>query len=112
MHERCDVPCNELTRLESRMNEYEAQNNSLQRNFDERLRAVEMSDAVQREQFTTILSKIDDLTKSTEAKIDKLAEKAESMEAKPGKRWESVVMCVITTICTAVLVFLLSKIGL
>lgn len=112
MSERCDSPCGELTRLEQRIDSYEVQSNSARQQLDDRLRVLENSGAVLKERYSTILSKIDCLTKSTEEKIDKLTNKVDAMESKPGKRWESVVMCAITTVCTAVLVFLLSKIGL
>lgn len=112
MHERCDMPCGELTRLERRIDEYEAQSNSSRQQLDERLRAVEMQNAVQDEKYSTILSKIENLTHSTEVKIDKLTEKAEAMAEKPGKRWETLVVCIITAVCTAICGYFLRHLGI
>lgn len=43
--------------------------------------------------------------------VSKLDQKVETLEAKPGKRWESVTGQVITLIVGAVVAFLLSGVG-
>jgi len=62
---------------------------------------LERQEAVQEVQYTTILEKLDDL-----------AGKVDSLEAKPGKRWEAIVDKVIWAVCAAVIAFLLARIGL
>ena len=42
--------------------------------------------------------------------LAKQGEKLEEIEAKPGKRWETVVACVITSIVTAIMTMVLSGI--
>lgn len=101
MPERCNAPCQELTRLEHQVEELEAQNSSSHQGIYDRLRALEKSDAVQDVNYTTIIKKLDDLT----AKVS-------SIESKPGKRWERIVENVIWAICAAVIAFLLARIGL
>ena len=67
----------------------------------DRLRKVEQDNAVQSEQYKTILEKLDTLT-----------QKVEALEAKPGKRWESIVEKAVWAVCAAVIAFLLGRVGL
>ena len=66
-----------------------------------RLNQVEQDNAVQSEQYKTILEKLDTLT-----------QKVEALEAKPGKRWESIVEKAVWAVCAAVIAFLLGRVGL
>ena len=66
-----------------------------------RLNKVEQDNAVQSEQYKTILEKLDTLTA-----------KVEQLESKPGKRWESIVEKAIWAVAAAVIAFLLARIGL
>lgn len=73
-----------------------------------RLNAIEKDNAVQNAQYSAIMEKLDSLTE----KHDKLNEKLEALEAKPGKRWDSLVEKTIWAVAGALIVFLLSKLGL
>lgn len=66
-----------------------------------RLNKVEQDNAVQSEQYKTILDKLDALTA-----------KVEALEAKPGKRWESLVEKAVWAVAAAVIAFLLGRVGL
>lgn len=50
--------------------------------------------------------------KNTGEKIDKLTGEVDEIKEKPGKRWESVMMVVITAVVTGVVTFLLTRMGL
>ena len=67
----------------------------------DRLRKVEQDNAVQSEQYKTILEKLDTLT-----------QKVEALEAKPGKRWDKLAETALVVIVTAVIAFLLGRVGL
>lgn len=105
-------------------------------NIYNRLRGLEKENAVQNANYKAITDTLDRM----DSKNDKLVEKVESiekcvaaqlqpinemnergktnqarldaLEAKPGKRWESIVDKVIWAVCAALIAFLLAKIGL
>lgn len=56
-----------------------------------RLNKVELDNAVQSEQYKTILEKLE----AHDKKQDAMNEKLQSIEAKPAKRWETIAMEVI-----------------
>ena len=66
-----------------------------------RLNQVEQDNAVQSEQYKTILDKLDTLT-----------QKVEALESKPGRRWESMVEKAVWAVAAAVIAFLLARVGL
>ena len=66
-----------------------------------RLNKVEQDNAVQSEQYRTILDKLDALTA-----------KVEHLEAKPGKRWEGLAEKAVWAVAAAVIAFLLAQMGL
>ncbi len=101
MPDKCNEPCPELERLSSRLNELQAQNSDTHREIFGRINKLERQEAVQEVQYSTILEKLDSL----EGKVD-------GLEAKPGKRWESIVDKVIWAVCAAVIAFLLARVGL
>ena len=101
MPEKCQEPCADVARLEQQLRELQKQNGEDHKELRDRLAVVEKDDAVQKEQYKTILDKLDNLT----TKVDQL-------EAKPGKRWESVVDKAVWAVCAAVIAFLLGRIGL
>ena len=68
--------------------------------FD-RIRELEKAQAVQREQYDTILEKLAELARSIS-----------ELSAKPGKRWESIVDKSVWAVLAAVIAFLLARIGL
>jgi len=101
MPDKCGEPCAELERLSSRLNELQAQNSDTHREIFSRMNKLERQEAVQEVQYSTILEKLDDL-----------AGKVDNLEAKPGKRWESIVDKVIWAVLAAVIAFLLARMGL
>ena len=110
MNDKCtDNPrdCPLVPRVEAleRANE---QHGSTHREVFDRLRALETSDAVQKEQYNTILEKLDGLT----SRHDELNRKLSELEGKPGKRWEGLVEKALWAVCAAVIAFLLGRVGL
>lgn len=101
MPEKCMEPCADLTRLEQQVKDLQKQNGEDHKELRDRLTQLEKEEAVQLVQYKTILDKLDGLT-----------EKVEALEAKPGKRWESVVEKAVWAVCAAVIAFLLGRVGL
>ena len=101
MAENCNPKdCPLTSRVEALERENERHTTTHKEIFS-RLNKVEQDNAVQGEQYKTILDKLDTLT-----------QKVEALEAKPGKRWESVVEKAVWAVCAAVIAFLLGRIGL
>lgn len=50
--------------------------------------------------------------KSTNKKMDRLTQEVEEIKEKPAKRWDSVVGIFITAVATAIVTFLLTRLGL
>ena len=101
MPEKCTESCPDLARLEQRLDDMQKRNGEDHREIRDRLSQVEKDDAVQKEQYKTILDKLDTLTV-----------KVEQLEAKPGKHWESIVEKAVWAVCAAVIAFLLGRVGL
>ncbi len=108
MPEKCTEACPDLTRLEQQLKDLQKQNGADHKEIRDRLTILEKEEAVQAVQYRTILDKLDGLTQ----KHDCLNAKQEALEAKPGKRWESVVEKAIWAVAAAVIAFLLARIGL
>ena len=87
--------------LEQDMTELRRQNSASHERIFDRLATLETHDAVQVTQFEMILEK-----------LDSLAKKVGELEAKPGKRWESIVGQVIGLVVAALVGLILGKIGL
>ena len=101
MPEKCTEPCADLTRLEQQVKDLQKQNGADHREIRDRLQQLEKEEAVQMVQYKTILDKLDELS----GKVD-------ALEAKPGKRWESIVEKALWAVCAAVIAFLLGRLGL
>ena len=101
MPDKFTEACPDLARLEQQVKDLQKQNGEDHKEIRDRLAQVEKDDAVQKEQYKTILDKLDTLTA-----------KVEQLEAKPGKRWESIVEKAIWAVCAAVIAFLLGRVGL
>lgn len=97
MPETCNQNDCPLTSRVEALEEANRQHSVTHREIFDRLRAQETLAAVQENKLDTILHKLDALT-----------EKVEAMEAKPAKRWDSLVGCVISAIAGAFLVWLAS----
>lgn len=99
MHDNCS-DCPLVPRVEA-LEETNRQHSATHREMFGRLGALETQTAVQENKLDTILNKLDALT----AKVD-------ALEARPAKRWESLVEKVIWAVCAAVIAFLLGRVGL
>ena len=101
MPENCNhKDCPLTSRVEALERENERHTETHKEIFS-RLNKVEQDNAVQSEQYKTILDKLDTLT-----------QKVEALEAKPGKRWESLAEKAVWAVCAAVIAFLLGRVGL
>ena len=69
--------------------------------FYDRIRALEMSRVILDERYTTIITKLDELTTSVV-----------EISSKPAKRWDAAVEKVIFTIIGAVVAYIIAKMGL
>ena len=100
MPEKCADNCPLASRVESleRINE---QHSSTHREIFGRLGALETLSAVQENKLDIIMTK-----------LDTIDEKLGALEAKPGKRWESIVEKAIWAVAAAMIAFLLARIGL
>lgn len=103
MPEKCtDNPrdCPMSARIEAleRANE---QHGKSHREIYGRLGTLETATAVQETKLDTILKKLDDLN-----------DKVEALEAKPARRWESMVEKAIWAVCAAVIAWFLARVGL
>lgn len=92
---------------EHRLTECEARSKSNTKRLDE----LEQRVAKFEEQNTTV-AVLEVRLKTLEIKIDGLCAQVESIQAKPAKRWESLVSQAITLVAAAVIGFILAKIGL
>lgn len=108
MPEKCTEPCPDLDRLERQAKEWQRQNGEDHKEIRDRLTKLELTNAVQNERYDAILGKLEELSK----KHDSLTRKLEELEAKPGRRWESLVEKALWAVCAAVIAFLLGRVGL
>lgn len=75
--------------------------NAEHKEFFDRLRAIEVTGAIQSERYEIILERIDGINASVEA-----------LTSAPGKKWEAMVDKVIFTVIGAVVAFMLTQLGL
>lgn len=108
MSDKCTEICTDLKRLELQVTELQNRNGTAHKELRERLSKVEMTNAIQNERYDAILEKLDALTN----RHDTLNVKLEALEAKPGKRWESIAEKAIWAVVAAVIAFLLGRVGL
>lgn len=101
MNEKCPEPCGELARLERQLKEFQQQNGEDHKELRDRLSQVETTNAVQNAKYDAIMEKLDALT----GKMD-------ALEAKPGKRWDSLTEKALWAVAAAVIAFLLGRLGL
>ena len=94
------MDCPFKARIEA-LEEANKQHSATHREMFGRLGALETLSAVQENKLDTILKK-----------LDELAEKVDSLEAKPAKRWEGMVEKALWAVCAAVIAFLMGRIGL
>ena len=100
MPEKCADNCPLAPRVEA-LEEENKRHSETHREIFSRLNTLEKDNAVQEAHYMAILDKLDTLT-----------QKVEALEAKPGKRWESIVEKAVWAVCAAVIAFLLGRVGL
>ena len=98
--------------LEKQMSEWKEQSRQTHKEFFNRIRELEIARAEQGQQYTTILEKLEDLT----GKVGTLSKGLSDIQAEPGRTWKDlkgkISWAVIAAGITAVMAFLLDKIGL
>lgn len=99
--------CPLLPRVEA-LEEANKQHSDTHREIFRRLGELESATAVQGKHLENIDEKLTDI----KADQKSILQKVEAMEAKPARRWESIVDKVIWAVCAAVIAFLLGKVGL
>lgn len=91
----------EARRVEKELERHKSEAQSSFTRQGERLGSLETQMAVHQANYLNIIAKLDDL-------ISKVA----TLEAKPGKRWEMVLVGVLTAAGTAIVAFVLSRLGI
>ena len=101
-----------IANLERRVEKNEQKSSETHKEFYNRVRALEIARAEQGQQYTTILEKLEDLT----GKVSTLSKGLSDIQAEPGRTWKDlkgkISWAVIAAVITAVMAFLLDKIGL
>lgn len=100
MSENCES-CPVLPRVEA-LEEANRQHSATHREMYKRLRDLERVSDVQENKLKNIEDKLDDI----QADNKSILQKVEALEAKPGKRWETLVACVISALGTAFVMWL------
>lgn len=90
-----------IASVERRVEKNEQKVSEAHKEFYDRIRALEIARSEQGQQYTMIFEKLDSLTAIVA-----------SIQAKPGKRWESIVEKSIWAVVAAAIAFLLARIGL
>lgn len=100
--------------------------------YTEILRQIREEQVAQREQIKTLFRQVADIKGLTEtvhklatsvelmtqaqkamtAKMEGLAEDVEGIKEKPGKRWDDVVKVAVTAVVTALITFVVTKLGM
>lgn len=108
MPEKCAGTCPQLDKLENEVHALRDQNSDSHREIFKRLNDLELTNAVQDERYKATMDKLDEISE----KQDSLGAKIGALEAKPGKRWDSMVDKAIWAFLAAVIAFMLGRIGL
>lgn len=87
--------------LEKQMDEYRLRARETHKEIFARLNELEQTDSARNQQYKVIMEK-----------LDKLISWQEEQAEKPGRRWETVVETMILLAVTAVVAFVLGRIGL
>ena len=101
MNENCPESRADLTRLERQLEDLQRQNGEDHKELRDRLNRVETTNAVQNAKYDAIMGKLDTLT-----------HKVDALEAKPAKRWDSLMEKTAWAVAAAVIAFLLGRLGL
>ena len=87
--------------LDGQLEEYQAQHSATHKEIFGRLNTLERAEAVQEVHYKTIVDK-----------LDILSSKMDTLEKKPGKRWETLVSEIIKLLVAVVGGYLLARVGL
>lgn len=101
--EKCNDQCmlaGRVDRLEKDMAEEKKARQESHKEFYRRIRDLENNQAVNQEKLETI-----------EGKIDGMDGKLDTLLAKPGKRWESIVAAVVSALVAGIMGFFLAGLG-
>lgn len=102
MDDRClTEPCVALTSLIQEVKDFKAQNGRDHHDFRENMSKYEKEEAVQDVKYQNILDKLNELVL-----------KVNAIEAKPGKRWDSILDKLLLIFIGAVASYLLGQLGL
>ena len=104
---RCPGDCPLVPRVEA-LERANQQHIGTHREVFDRLRELERLEGIQGEQYKNILEKLDTLTR----RHDELNRKLDELEAKPGKRWESIVGQAAGLIVAALFGAIAARLGL
>lgn len=99
--ESCQVSAR-VDRLEKEFDSYRENSSETHKEMFKRLGDLEQATAVQDNKLDTIGDKLDDI----QANNKSILQKVETLEAKPGKRWETLVACIISALGTAFVMWL------
>lgn len=118
MPEKCPDNCPLVPRVQ-RLEEENKRHTETHKEIFERLRKEETNSAVQKEQYKTIVEKLDGLDRKidsaiskTDKRIDGVDDDVEALEAKPGEKWDNFGNKILWFIAEAILLFVAVKIGL
>lgn len=94
--------------VEKELEEFKRLNSETHKEMFGRIGALERFEGIQTERYDNIIEKLNALS----MKHDSLNKKLETLESKPGKRWDSMVEKAIWAVIAAVITFLLARLGL
>lgn len=108
MPEKCKESCPQLDKLEREVHNLRDQNSEAHREIFKRLNEIEITNAKQDERYNATMDKLDEIS----TKQDALGEKIGAIEAKPGKRWETMIGQIISLLAAAIVGLIVGKLGL
>jgi hypothetical protein len=74
------------------------------------LAELKMSNKYMAEKFDELKASVENIIKDNKEQHQLICERVEALEDKPGKRWDTVVVVIITAAVTGVVTFILSQI--
>lgn len=107
MSNECHTTCPYETLIEELKRDAE-RNSEQHREFYNKFNAQATAIAISEERYTNLLSTMNRLEES----VNKISASLDEIKQKPAKRWDSTVATIISCIVTAIVVFMLSKIGI
>lgn len=74
------------------------------------LAELKMSNHYLTEKFDALKESIDTITKDNKEQHRMICDRVEALEDKPGKRWDTVVVVILTAAASAIVTFILSQV--